>query len=335
MSVTSRLDAFQRRHRWAGYPLAVVYKYADDQGNYLAALIAYYAFLSLFPLLLLLASVLGFFLRGDPELRQQLLNSALAQFPLMQDNLDAPEGLRGSGLGLTLAVLTAVYGSLGVAQAVQNAMNTAWAVPRNNRPNPLLARGRSILLLLTTGLTILGTTVLSAMGSTGSAFGVDLGPVRQVVLVLLSVALNAVVCVLGFRIATAIPLPLKHVLPGALAAAVAWQLLQSFGASYVASVVQGAGATAGVFAFVLGLIGWLFLGAVALVLCVEANVVRARRLYPRALLTPFTDAVDLTGGDQRAYTQYASAQRAKGFETVEVTFEHDGQNVTRGREEDR
>ena len=66
MSVTRRLDVFQQRHRWAGFPLAVVYKFAEDQGPYLAALITYYGFLALFPLLLLLASILGFVLRAIP-----------------------------------------------------------------------------------------------------------------------------------------------------------------------------------------------------------------------------------------------------------------------------
>ena len=62
----SGLDAYQRRHRRLGFPLAVVYKFTDDQGSYLAALIAYYGFLSLFPLLLLLVTILGFVLQGDP-----------------------------------------------------------------------------------------------------------------------------------------------------------------------------------------------------------------------------------------------------------------------------
>lgn len=328
MAFSDRLDGFQQRHRWAGFPLAVVYKFIDDEGSYLAALLTYYAFLSLFPLLLLLAAVLGIVLRNNPELQQQLLNSALTQFPLIKDQVRAPSAMRGSGLGLTLTLLTALYGSLGVGQALQHLMNTAWAVPRNSRPNPFLARGRSVLLLLTAGLVVVGTTVLSAMAATGSAFGNDLGPVRQVLVVLLSVGLNLGVILLAFRIATAIRVPVAEILPGALAAAVLWQLLQNFGAAYVSHVVKGADATSGVFALVLGLVAWLYLGANALVLCVEANVVRTRKLYPRALLTPFTDDVDLTGADLRAYTQYARAQRAKGFQAVQVTFDHDGQNAT-------
>jgi len=81
MRVVQAIDGFQRRHRWAGFPLAVGYKYADDQGGFLAALITYYGFLSLFPGLLLLVTILGYALSGDADLQQRVLDSALANFP--------------------------------------------------------------------------------------------------------------------------------------------------------------------------------------------------------------------------------------------------------------
>jgi membrane protein len=85
MSMISRADAYQRRHRWAGLPVAVLYKFADDQGTYLAAQITYYGFVALFPLLLLLATILGYALHGNQHLQQQVLDSALAQFPVIGD----------------------------------------------------------------------------------------------------------------------------------------------------------------------------------------------------------------------------------------------------------
>ena len=90
MGITDRLDATQRRHRALGFPLAVLYKYIDDQGSYLAALITYYAFVSLFPLLLLLSTVLGWLLVGHPALRENVLNSALSQFPVIGSQLGEP-----------------------------------------------------------------------------------------------------------------------------------------------------------------------------------------------------------------------------------------------------
>jgi hypothetical protein len=104
---------------------------------------------------------------------------------------------------------------------------------------------------------------------------------------------------------------------------VSWQLLQTFGVAYVGRVIRNASATNSVFAVVLGLLAFLYLTAVATILCLEINAVRVDRLYPRALLTPFTDNVDLTTGDERAYTGQAQAQRAKGFEDIDVTFHPD------------
>ena len=128
--MVSRLDAFQRRHRWLAVPIAVVYKFVDDLGGYLASLITYYGFLSLFPLLLIFSTVLGFLLPGNPELQQQLINSALSQFPIIGDQLtSSAQPLRGSGSGLAIGILVALYGGLGVAVAIQNALNQVWGLP--------------------------------------------------------------------------------------------------------------------------------------------------------------------------------------------------------------
>jgi membrane protein len=286
--------------------------------------IDYYGFLSLFPLLLLFSSVLGFVLRGDPGLQQRILHSTLAQFPVIGQDLDKPAKLGGSGVGLVIGVLGSLYGGLGVAQAGQNAMNTAWAVPRNNRPNPVKARGRSLLLLATVGIGVLVTTVVSGLGSSAGAFGAQFGMGVKVVLTAASVGLNVGLFLIAFTIATAAVVTRRTLLPGAVAAAVGWQVLQSFGTAYVGHVVKNATATNAVFALVLGLIAWIYLGAVVVVLCVEVNVVRAKRLYPRSLLTPFTDNVVLTVGDERSYTDSAKAQRHKGFQQIDVSFDPEG-----------
>ena len=317
MSAAQRIDDFQQRHRWLGYPLAVVYKYLDDSGGYLAALITYYAFVSLFPLLLLGSTILGFILVGHADLQKQVLDSALAEFPVVGAQLGQPRRLGGGTAGLVIGILGSLYGGLGVAQAIQYAMNTAWSVPRNSRPNPIKARGRSLLLLCTAGVAVLGTTVLSALDSSNAE---SLGPFAKVVLIAGSVVLNAIVFLFVFQVAAAKELSVKDVAAGAISAAVVWQLLQTFGVVYVGHVVKGASATNGTFAFVLGLLAFLYLAAVSLVFCIEVNVVRVAHLHPRALLTPFTDNVDLTQGDERSYTRAAKAQRAKGFEDVDVRF---------------
>ncbi len=310
------LDRLQRRSRVVGFLIAVIYKYVDDQGSYLAALITYYAFVSLFPALLLLTTVLGVVLVGHRELQEQILQSAVAQFPVIGEQLGQPQGLSGGTVGVVVGVAGALYGGLGVGQAVQNAMDTLWAVPRNDRPDPIRARIRSLLLLLVLGSALIATTILAAISRASESFGI----VGKAGIVVVSVLINAGVCLIVFRVATARDVTYRDVAPGALTAAVIWQLLQWFGAMYVAQVVKSSSATNSVFALVLGLLAFLYLTATTLLLCAEANVVATDRLYPRALLTPFTDDVELTRGDRKTYTGQAKAQRAKGFQRIDVTF---------------
>jgi membrane protein len=317
-SVSERLDRFQRRHPTASFPLAVLYKYVDDSGGYLAALIAYYSFVSLFPLLLLLSTVLSYVLVGHPAVQQDVLHSALNEFPVVGSQLGDPRRLGGGTAGLVIGIAGSLYGGLGVAQALQYAMNTAWRVPRNSRPNPLKARGRSLLLLLVAGGSVVATTVLTTLGGTDAG---SFGPALKVAVLAASVLVNAVAFIIVFQLATARPLRISQVAPGAIIAAVFWQLLQSIGVIYVNHVVRQASATNGVFAIVLGLLAFLYLTAIVIVLCIEVDVVRVDSLYPRSLMTPFTDNVALTQGDRDAYTGQATAQRSKGFEEVHVHFD--------------
>lgn len=335
VSAPDRLDAFQRRHRWASFPIAVIYKFSEDQGPYLAALITYYGFLALFPLLLLLTSLLGFVLQGNPDLQQRVIDSTLSQFPVIGDQLDNPQGLQGSGLALVVGVGVALYGALGIAQAIQNAMNVAWAVPRHRRPNPIRARLRSLVVIVIGGGAALATTVLSALGSSAGAFGVERGAWTAILVVLAAVVVNAGIFLLAFRVSTAHPTSMSELLPGAITAALIWQTLQLFGTAYVGNVVKDADMAYGVFALVLGVLGWIYIGAIGVVISAEINVVRAKRLYPRSLMTPFTDNVDLTAADRHAYTDAARAQQAKGFENVAVSFDHDGQEASSRRDRDR
>jgi membrane protein len=323
-----KVDRFQRRHPVLGFPLALVYKFFDDQGNLMAAMITYYAFVAIFPLLLLASSILGFVLQGRPDLQDEVLTSALAQFPIIGDQLGRPEGLQGSVTAVVVGGLAAIYGALGLGQAIQNVMNTAWAVPRNSRPNPFVMRLKSLVLLLGAGVGVLGLSVLSALGSTTEVFGARVDGLIQLLIALGTVAAVAAVLTLLFRLAAARQHPVARAVPGAVVTAVGWQLLQLGGAAYARHVLVETDSLNQTFGLVLGLIGLIFLAAIVAVLGIEVNVVLARRLWPRALLTPFTDSVDLTDADRRAYALYAQTQRHKGFESVTVTFEgRDGDTV--------
>lgn len=327
MGVVSRLDEGQRKNSVVGFPLAVIYKFFDDQGNYLAAIMTFYAFLSIFPLLLLGTSILGFVLEGRPTLQEQVLDSALAQFPIIGDQLGRPEGLQGSTGGIIVGSLTALYGALGLGLALQNVQAAAWAVPRNSRPHPVMTRINSLFILGVAGTAIFTLSVGSAVITETQVFG-DLsthGWFHWMVRLATFLLLGFVMTVL-LRMATARAIrsngPIKAA-PGGYTIAALWQLLQYIGTAYVTGVIASTESNSmnAIFGVVLGLMGLLYIGAVMALLGIEVNVVIARRLWPRALLTPFTDSVDLTEADRRAYAMYAQMQRHKGFQTVAVRFD--------------
>ena len=322
MGVTARLDDFQRRHTWLGFPLGVIYKFVDDQGGYLAALITYYGFVSLFPLLLLLISILGFTLQDNPDLQQALLGSALQQFPIIGPELRQNVGsIRGSSTGVILGTLGAVYGGLGVSVAIQTALNRVWAVPRYARPDPVFSRLRGLMLFVLLGALVLVTTAVSAAGPLATNLGYG-GVWTRLGATAIAIAANAGAFLIGFRILTADEIPLRDLRPGAICAGVGVHALQVGGAYFVGYELRGTSQIYGVFGLVLGLLAYLYLMSVIVVLCAEINVVRARRLWPRNLLAPFINDVALTAADKASYRLYVDAERFKPFEQVHTTFNH-------------
>lgn len=315
------VDHYQRNHRWLGFPIAVVYKYADDQGGYLAALITYYGFLSIFPLLLLMLTILGFVLAGDAHLRVSLVNSALAQFPVVGASLrTAITAPAGSTTGVAIGILGTLYGSIGAAQATQHAFNKVWAVPRNERPNPIKSRLRSLVLLGTLGVGVLVTTVASGLTTAAGTYGATVGTGLKIGGIVVVAVVNVGLFMFAFRILTASEIPSRCLRLGAVIAGLGWEVIQLVGTYYV-SRLKGTQEAYGVFGAVLGLIAWIYLLATMTVIAAEINVVSQRRLWPRSLLTPFTDNVHLTSADERTYASYAESERHKGFETVDVDFD--------------
>jgi membrane protein len=326
VGVASGIDRTQRKVPLLGIPLAVVYKYFDDQGNYLAAVLTFYAFLAIFPLLLLASSILGFLLQGYPELEQEVLDSALAQFPIIGTSLGQPEGLQGSVGAIVFGSLGALYGAIGLGLALQNVQAAAWAVPRNIRPHPVLTRVTSLFLLATAGTIILAVSVLSAVITETELVGTikDYAWFDWLVRLVTVLILGTVMTILlRMAAANAINHDIARAAPGGFTIAVLWQILQEFGTAYVTKVLDTTrnNDINTTFGLVLGLMVLLYVAAIMGVLGIEVNVVLAERLWPRALLTPFTDQVDLTEADRKAYAMYAQSQRHKGFQTVAVRFD--------------
>jgi uncharacterized BrkB/YihY/UPF0761 family membrane protein len=158
-------DDFQQRHRWLALPVAVWKKFGDDSAGNLAALIAYYGFVSIFPLLLVLVTVLSIVLKNDPGLQHRLLNSALAQYPVVGQQLRSIGPLHETGLALVIGLVGTFIGARSVATAIQNALNTVWEIPIARRPGFPWSWLRSFGLILVIGLGLIGTTVLSSIAA--------------------------------------------------------------------------------------------------------------------------------------------------------------------------
>ena len=313
-----RFDRYQQRHAWLGFPIAVGRKFGEDQATNLAALIAYYGFFSFFPLLLVLVTVLGYVVAGHPAVQQSVVSSVLTQFPVIGDQLrDNVHGLHGNAVALAVGLAGALWGGLAVANAAQTAMNTVWQVPVADRPSFLVRTLRSLLLVVVLGAVILATTVISGLSAGARSYGVALGLGVQVLAVGVALVVNVVAFAVAFRVLTDQDVRTRDVLPGAVVAAVGWQVLQLVGGYYLAHTVKGASQTYGTFAIVIGLLTWFYLQAQLTLFAAELNVVRSRRLWPRSLLDP-----PRTKADHRSYEGYADLARYLPEERVEVTFPH-------------
>lgn len=303
------LDRYQRRHAWVGFPYAVVKKFGDDEGGNLAALLAYYAFLSIFPLLLTGVTVLGFVLHGNPEAQARVLDSALTQIPVIGEQLEVGS-LDKSGIALVIGLAGALWGGMGVANAAQRALNQVWEVPKRSLPGFVPRVLRSLGLLILGGSAVGLTTFLSSIGSSSDTLGV----VVRVAAFTASIVVNIALFAVAFRVLTVRDVSWRQLLPGAVMAGVAWQVLQAVGGLIVQHQLDGMSETYGTFAIVLGLLSWLYLQARIVLLAAEVNVVLASDLWPRGLGKP------LTKGDKRAYRAYAEVEERRLDTDVEVEF---------------
>jgi membrane protein len=301
MSFLTRLldkaDNLQQSRPWLAVPVATWKKFSDNQAGNLAALIAYYAFASLFPLLLVAYSILDIIARNNATLAGRL-RSALMHYPVigMQLGETASHGLNKTGIALVIGILLTLYAGRGVATAMQNAMNTVWGVPMYRRPAFPKGLLRSLGLIAVLGPGEVITIALSSIaGGTGHLGSIG----ARLAAVAVSLLLNVILFWLGFRIATSKEIDARDMRLSAVLAAIAWQILQLIGGTIIGHATNSA---YGVFGVVLGLLAWLYLQAQITLYVIELDVVRARRLWPRSLTPP-----PLTRADLRAYQMYAEA----------------------------
>jgi len=306
------LDAWQRGHAVAAVPVAVIKKFLDDRASNLAALMAYYAFFSLFPLMLVFVSVLGFVLEDDPSLQADIVDSTLARIPVIGAQLDdevAP--LTGSTLALVVGLAGALWAGLGVTLALGRAFQEVWDLPRLQQRGPVRARAYGVAVLVVLGALLIASTLLS-----GLALGGGIGPgAERLGALALSLIVNAAAFLAVFGLLTQRPFRIPELLPGVTLAAVGSLILQSVGGWYFDLTVTGASDTYGTFALVIGLLSWFWLGAHLLLVAAEVNVVLRRRLWPRSLTG------DLEPADREAMRRNAEAARQDRRQEVVVRFD--------------
>jgi len=309
--VLRRVDEWQQGSPVVAPVFGVIRKFGDDRGPSLSALLAYYGFLSLFPLLLVLTTILGFV--GNNDLQESILGTTLAQFPVVGEQIgrDVTHPLEGSGLALVVGLLGLLYGSLGVTQVAQRAMADVWNVPNVVRPGFVPRLGRSIGFLLAVLIGLATTT-----GISGLATATGTGAVVRVVSFVSVTAIDIVLCGVFFRVLTPKQVPTKDLWPGAVAGGIGYSVLLAVGTSLVQHQLRNAEALYGQFGFVLGLMGWLYLTAQATLYAAEINVVRARHLWPRSVLQP-----PLTDADEQVLADIARQEERRPEQNVDVEFE--------------
>jgi membrane protein len=304
-----RFDRFQQRHPALAVPMAVVKKFGNDSAGNLAALVAYYAFFSLFPLLLVFVTVLGYVLQNHPGTLHSIENSVRSNFPSVDKVLDFT-ALHGHLLPLVIGLVGALWSGLGVTSAAQNALDTIWAVPQKARPNFLKSKLRGIGLLFSIGLLFIIATGASGLVSGGLG-----GAGTEVVGIAVSLLANFCLFLAAFRLMTANSVPTRKLLIGVGVAAVFWTILQSLGGLYIGHVTSHMSAAYATVGTVIALLIWLHLGAQLTLYAAELNVVLERGLWPRSLMGPPTAAAD-----QETYAALAKMEERHDTEHVDVSF---------------
>jgi membrane protein len=308
-----RADDVQRRKPFLSFPLAVVKKFGEDRAGQLAALIAYYGFFSLFPLLLAFVTLSGILLQ-ESALQDRLVDAALSQFPVIGDQLRV-KPLPDKGLALALGIGGALWAGLAGIKAAQNAMDHVWDVPMKRQPSFPIALLRAVLMLLTLGVFVLLASFLGgvAAGTEDAPIGVRAAGIAG------TLVLNFLIFLVAYRVLTVEEVTWRDVFVGAVFAGIVWTVLQALGGYVIGHKLESARATYALFAAVIGLITWIYLGAQVTLLGAEINVVRTRRLWPRAL-----DPDRLMEADERALRDHARVEERREEETVEVQFGNDG-----------
>jgi membrane protein len=315
MSIVSKITAwantFQQRHAPLGFIFAVIKKFGDDNGGYQAALLTYYGFLSLFPLLLVLVTILHLVFANNADLQAQILANISAYFPLLGDQLTESVGDTGkTGIGLLIGLLVTLYGARGAADALRFALDNMWNIRKLKRSGFPKGIVKSLSIIGVGGLSFLATAVVSA-----ATLGFGRAGWVKVVIGILGFAILTGALTTIFHIAPSKRPSIPSVVPGAILAGAIIQLLLTFGSLIIAHQLKNLDTLYGTFAIVLGLLFWIYLLAQVVVYAAEVNTVRAMHLWPRSL-----DAKQPTEADKRTYREEAETETYIDQQDVNVSY---------------
>ena len=307
-----RIDAAQQRHTVSAFAFGVVKKYGDDNAGTLTIQLTYSMIVTVFPLLLLLITVLGIVLADDPSAHHRVLDSAFGQFPIVGSSLahNIHALKRSSVFGIVIGLLGLVYGSTNLAQSGLFVMEQTWNIPGAVRPNYLIRMVRSLTFLVVLAFGLILTTVLTGFGTFGR-HDFWLGLIGEI----FGAAVNVGLYLVAFRTLTPKQIATRSLIPGAIVGGVAWTLLQALGGYVVGHDLKNASALYGAFGLFLGLIAWIFLGAEITVYAAEINTVLHRRLWPRGMVQP-----PLTLADQKSMALQATENQRRPEQIVATRF---------------
>ena len=306
-----RIDGWQRHHRLAGPAYAVVRKFSDDQANLLVVSLGRYGFLAIYPLLLVMITVLGVI--GVASLGTGLINT-LHQFPVIGTQFNPGNGgnnLHGSLPALIIGILGLIYGAQGVTQNAEQAMSAVWNIPQFERPGFAVRLARSLLGLITIGgAFVVNAFVGSIVGGSGHGFGLRLLVVVAMLIV------NVGFYGAAFRVLTPKEIRTRALVPGAVLGGIGFTLLITVGSGLVQHQLRHSSATYGAFAAVIGVVAFLLLLAKLSIYAAEMNPVLERDLWPRALPT-----CEPTDADKQMLRALAHQERRRPDQRIGVGFE--------------
>ncbi len=282
------VDAYQQRHTFLAFCYGVIKKYSEDEAGYQAALLTYYAFLSLFPLLLVVTTLTDRFVGRYPHLEAKIISGTTNYFPLLGNQLGSHvHGLHSSGLALLAGILFTLYGARGVAAVFRQGIQHMWHIPINQRPGFPKSTLDNLVIIIVGGV---GFTLASLSAGLASAVG------HGWLFRSLAVALNA--CILFGVFTFLIHLSLgRRIRPqeirlAAAVAAAGLVVLQAAGTYVLARELKSLDALYSYFAVALGLLFWIYLQAQIVYYAMAIGIVGSRKLWPRSLDAACPTTVD-------------------------------------------